>query len=88
MLLLSAALAFGVGCAMKPGWVSMLLAAFTGALILPALVLYEEFFVPYKGGGASFWPIAIVLGGMYGLMAALPGAALGRLIAHLRERWR
>ncbi|MGO4894747.1 MULTISPECIES: hypothetical protein [Pseudomonadati] len=26
-------------------------------------LLYEEYFVPYQGGGASMWPVAQVFGG-------------------------
>lgn len=28
-----------------------------------AVLLYQEYFVPYQGGGASMWPIALLFGG-------------------------
>ena len=40
---------------------------------LLASLLYQEYFVPYQGGGASMWPIAQLFGGT--LAAALGAAA-------------
>lgn len=39
------------------------------SLVLPALVLFDEFVLPYRGGGASMWPIALVMGGFYGVIS-------------------
>lgn len=39
------------------------------SLVLPALVLLEEFVLPYQGGGASMWPIALFFGGLYGVIS-------------------
>ena len=36
------------------------------SLAIPAILLFDEFILPYRGGGASMWPIAIVIGGFYG----------------------
>jgi hypothetical protein len=36
---------------------------------LLAVLLYNEYFVPYKGGGASMWPIAQLFAGT--IMAAV-----------------
>jgi hypothetical protein len=44
-------------------------------LIMPAIVLFYEFVLPYPGGGASMWPIAFVLGGFYGSIAGGAGVA-------------
>jgi hypothetical protein len=46
-------------------------------LVVPAFVLFAEFALPYSGGGASMWPVALVFGGLW---SAVPGA-LGTLIA-------
>jgi hypothetical protein len=35
-------------------------------------LLYNEYFVPYQGGGASMWPVAQLLGGT---VAAIVGMA-------------
>ena len=46
---------------------------------LLAWLLYNEYFVPYQGGGASMWPIAQLFGGsvaaVVGMLAAV--AVLG-----------
>lgn len=34
--------------------------------IIPVFVLAEEFLLPYQGGGASMWPIALAFGSFYG----------------------
>jgi hypothetical protein len=34
--------------------------------IVPIFVLAGEFILPYMGGGASMWPIALIFGGLYG----------------------
>jgi hypothetical protein len=31
--------------------------------VVPVFVLFAEFILPYKGGGASMWPIALMFGG-------------------------
>lgn len=36
-----------------------------------AWLLYHEYFVPYAGGGASMWPVALIVGGTF---AAITGA--------------
>ncbi len=43
-----------------------------GQVTIPA-----EFILPYRGGGASFWPIALFFGGIYGAIAG----GLGVMIA-------
>jgi hypothetical protein len=45
-------------------------------LVVPAAVLFAEFVLPYAGGGASMWPIALVLGGVYGGAAGAAGTLL------------
>ncbi len=41
--------------------------------VVPAFVLISEFVIPYKGGGASMWPIALVFGGGIGTLAGGAG---------------
>jgi hypothetical protein len=36
--------------------------------IIPIFTLVSEFILPYQGGGASFWPIALAVGTFYGSM--------------------
>jgi hypothetical protein len=39
------------------------------------ILLYEEYFTPYKGGGASMWPVAQLFGGT--------GAAVSGIFAYV-----
>lgn len=41
-------------------WVASALLPWLGVL---AWLLYQEYFVPYRGGGASMWPIAQLFAG-------------------------
>ena len=34
--------------------------------IVPVFILVEEFLLPYQGGGASMWLIALAVGSFYG----------------------
>jgi hypothetical protein len=45
--------------------------------VVPLAVLAAEFLLPYSGGGASMWPIALVFGGLWSAAAG----ALGTLVA-------
>ena len=44
--------------------------------VVPAFVLVSEFVLPYAGGGASMWPIALVFGGFMGALAGGAGVLL------------
>ncbi len=57
------------------GWV--------GALSLPPLGLFawlmvSEYLLPYRGGGASMWPIALVVGGSVAALIGLGSYAAFR----------
>jgi hypothetical protein len=43
-----------------------------------AWTLYDVYFVPHAGGGASMWPIALFFAGWAAAIAGLVGYALGR----------
>ena len=36
--------------------------------VIPIFILVDEFFLPYRGGGASMWQIALAFGSFYGAM--------------------
>jgi len=43
-----------------------------------AWVLYNEYFVPYRGGGASMWPIAQLIAGTVAAAVGMLAAAAAR----------
>jgi len=46
-------------------------------------LLYNEYFVPYQGGGASMWPIAQLFGGTF---AAVIGAVTATVVRSVKSR--
>jgi len=71
------------GALVRGGW-----AVFLGAALpwlgLLAYLLYNEYVLPYRGGGASMWPVAQLFGGT---LAAFTGASAA-LAVLLFRRWR
>ena len=45
------------------------------SLVLPVIIFFDEFVLPYRGGGASMWTIALVMGGFYGVISGGLGVA-------------
>jgi len=75
--LIVAALASFIACALK---MRPVIAWLVGCAVVPSFILFEEFVLPYQGGGASMWPIAIMLGGIYGAVASAIGVFIGRFV--------
>jgi hypothetical protein len=48
----------------------------TACLVVPVFVLFAAFVLPYQGGGASMWPVALLFGGAMGAVAAGAGVVL------------
>ncbi len=59
---------------------------FSSCLLIPIFVLVSEFVIPYQGGGASFWPIALIMGGFYGAVAGGFGVLTGLLIKKIIKK--
>jgi hypothetical protein len=75
ILLLPAAVGGGLTLYTKKTFMSWLLSC----LVIPLLVLASELlspFLPYFGGGASLWPIALTLGGVLGAVAGAIGVLM------------
>ena len=70
------------GCWLKGvfGW---LLSAAIPWFGLLAWLLFNVYFLPYRGGGASMWPIAQAFAGT---VAALVGLAAYAVTSYLRKR--
>lgn len=63
LILIPSAL-IGAACAWQlKGKVALFCSAAIPWLGLLILLLYNEYFVPYQGGGASMWPIAQLFAG-------------------------
>jgi len=62
-----------------PGIIAWLLSC----CVVPAWALFAEYVLPYSGGGASFLPIGLVVGGFYGAVAG----GLGVLTAAALRLW-
>jgi len=45
-----------------------------------AWLLYNEYFVPYSGGGASMWPIALIVAGTAAAVAGASAAGLTGMV--------
>lgn len=60
----------GLRCALTK---RKMLSWLASCIIVPAFVLIAEFVLPYQGGGASMWPIALIFGGLYGAIAGAVG---------------
>ena len=53
-----------------------------GCAVVPLFVLFAEFVLPYQGGGASLWPIAMVVGGVLGAISSAAGLLVARFISN------
>lgn len=45
-------------------------------IVIPSLIMIDEFILPYHGGGASMWPIALAVGSFYGAMSGGVGVVM------------
>ena len=54
--------------------------------VMPVFVLFDEFVLPYRGGGASMWPIAFAIGGFYGAMTGGAGVVLASYYLKRKKR--
>ena len=52
--------------------------------VMPAFIIFDEFVMPYKGGGASMWPLPLIIGGFYGILAGGLGVVIASLILKKR----
>ena len=59
---------------------AVLLAALIAWLLLLGYLLFNEYVLPYRGGGASMWPIAQLFGGAVAAVVAAVSCALVRVI--------
>jgi hypothetical protein len=78
-ILIIASAATGMACAcMLRGWVGVVCSFTVPWLGVLAWVLYNEYFVPYRGGGASMWPIAQFFAGSGAALSGIIGYAIAQ----------
>jgi len=65
-LVIALILTFTAGLMVRLKGKSQPLAWLISSLVIPIFVLFDAFILPYRGGGASMWPIALVIGSFVG----------------------
>lgn len=83
MLLLGSALIGGLSAWHLSGVSSWLVASLLSPTLLLGWLLASEYLLPYRGGGASMWPIAFVVGGS---AAALMGCCAHVLVRRAKAQ--
>lgn len=78
--------AFIVGLILPLRGIRAAVAWLWSSLVMPAFVLLFEFVLPYSGGGASFWPIALIVGAVLGIMSGGLGVAAAVYYADWRSK--
>lgn len=56
------------------------------AAVMPAFVLFADFVLPDPGGGASLFPVDLIVGGVLGAVAGGLGTLLGGYIRRVQGR--
>ena len=80
MAILAICAALVVGLVLCAAGVKPMFSFLFGSTVVPVSVLFAEFALPYSGGGASMWPVALLFGGAYGAVASLVGVLAGRYL--------
>lgn len=80
VLLGSAALVGGASAWYLRGASSWLVACLLPPALFLAWLLANEYLLPYRGGGASMWPVALVVGGTAAAVTSCCALALVRLL--------
>ena len=69
-------ISFTVGFLLSVRSERFLVAWILSSLVMPAYILFAGFGLPYMGGGASFWLIALVIGSLFGATTGGLGIAV------------
>lgn len=86
VLLGSASLIGGLSAWYLRGVASWLVACLATPALFLAWLLAGEYLLPYRGGGASMWPIAFVIGGTAAAFAGCVALLLVRRARAWRDR--
>lgn len=80
MAILAICAALIVALVLSASGVRLVFSFLWGCLVVPTFVVFAEFGLPYSGGGASMWPVALLFGGAYGAAASAIGTISGQLL--------
>jgi hypothetical protein len=78
--------AFFIGFYLSLRGIHPLLALLLASCVVPFFVLFAEFVLPYMGGGASMWPIALMFGGCYGFASGGLGVLIALAVIKIKKR--
>jgi hypothetical protein len=67
---------FFVGLLLRLRRMNEYIAWILSCCVMPAFVLFDEFVLPYRGGGASSWQIAFAVGSFYGIIVGGLGVVI------------
>jgi len=84
-LVIALILTFTTGLVVRLLGKSQYLAWFLSSLVMPIFVLVDAFVLPYRGGGASMWPIALVIGSFVGSLVGGLGAVAASYYVRKKE---
>lgn len=78
---------FGVVCGLlfKRKTLGFTLATCAPVAVSLSVLLYNEYFIPYKGGGASMWPIALIFTATPAVICSCLACALAQLLVNWVE---
>jgi len=77
---------FFVGLLLRLRGMNKFVAWILSCFVMPSFILFTEFVLPCMGGGASMWPIAIVVGGFYGVIIGGLGVVFASLYLDRKNR--
>jgi hypothetical protein len=77
-------IAFFLGLLLRLRGMNEYIAWLLSCLVMPTLLLFDEFVLPYTGDGASLWPLPLIFGGFYGIIAGGLGSGIGSF--HLKRK--
>lgn len=75
-LVIALIVTFTTGLVVRLQGKSQYLAWLLSSLVIPIFVLFDAFVLPYRGGGASMWPIALVIGSFVGSLVGGLGVVI------------
>ena len=83
--ILAIAAAFAVGLFVQLIYRKSITAMILSFMVVPSYLVASEYMLPYLGGGASFFGIAIIFGTIFGAIAGCLGVLAAVMVIYLRS---